>query len=104
MIHPSTKLTALPLVALTAMVVGCGELRIASPLPDALLGRAYEATIEVPGARPPLTVRLAGGELPGGLSLDPDGRIHGTAMGHGEFPSKGLRPHVLMRLAGPNSI
>lgn len=47
-------------------------------LPNAGLGRAYAKTVRAEGGLPPYVFDLLQGELPGGLTLDDDGRISGT--------------------------
>ncbi|NJK89230.1 MAG: hypothetical protein HC923_07370 [Myxococcales bacterium] len=49
------------------------------PLPEAIVGRPYEATVRAAGGTEPYRYDLSTGELPGGLLLQMDGRIVGTA-------------------------
>lgn len=48
-------------------------------LPDATVGKAYSATVQAFGGMPPYEWAIVEGDLPDGLSLDPDtGEIYGT--------------------------
>ncbi|HYE07344.1 MAG TPA: putative Ig domain-containing protein [Planctomycetota bacterium] len=62
--------------------------RLTTPdLPCGLVGKPYEAQLEVSGGRPPYRFEVVDGQLPPGLELDADGRISGTPTerGDGEF-------------------
>jgi streptogramin lyase len=65
---------------LTIAITGGGVLTITTTtLPNGEIGQPYLATLSATGGTAPLTWRLAGGRLPGGLSLDAAaGQISGT--------------------------
>lgn len=57
----------------------------ACPLPNAIVGRPYEAQFTPNGGLPPYTWSLAAGALPSGLALAPNGAVRGTPTAAGEF-------------------
>ena len=52
-------------------------------LPDAEQGMPYDQMLEASGGTPPFSWRVAEGQLPLGLSLDPSGQLSGTALEQG---------------------
>lgn len=56
------------------------------PLPNAIVGRTYEAQFTPNGGVPPYTWSLAAGALPAGLALAPTGGVRGTPTAAGDFP------------------
>src|SRR5262249_30501652 len=63
---------------------GPDPLQLRSPvvdLPRARSGRFYEHTLDAWGGAPPRSFERVSGELPEGLALESDGRIHGTTSG-----------------------
>ncbi|MGH9723300.1 MAG: putative Ig domain-containing protein, partial [Bryobacteraceae bacterium] len=56
-----------------------------SPLPPAGVGATYNATVRATGGTPPYRFSLAGGAMPPGLLLNPDGTIIGAATEPGTF-------------------
>ncbi|MFO0974149.1 MAG: putative Ig domain-containing protein [Phycisphaerae bacterium] len=56
-----------------------------SPLPSGSAGVAYAQTIAASGGTPPYAFAVAGGALPAGLSLQPDGNLIGSPSACGPF-------------------
>ena len=56
------------------------------PLPNAIVGRTYEAQFTPNGGSPPYVWGLATGALPAGLALTPTGAVRGTPTSAGDFP------------------
>jgi hypothetical protein len=54
------------------------SITIHSTYPYGRVGIAYEAALEIRGGVPPYTVEVIEGQIPPGLVLERDGRIHGT--------------------------
>ncbi len=57
----------------------------ASSLPDGTLGIAYSQNISASGGQGQYTYQVAGGALPGGLSLNSSGRLFGNPTQTGQF-------------------
>ncbi len=57
----------------------------AAPLPDATGGVGYSQSLQASGVGAPLGYAVVSGALPGGMQLDPDGRLWGTATAAGSF-------------------
>jgi len=55
------------------------------PLPDAVVGQAYNFTFKSNGGLTPVTWSVTSGSLPAGLTLSPSGTISGTATTGGSF-------------------
>jgi hypothetical protein len=70
-----------------ALTVDAPALRIATacPLPPAKLGTPYSQPLEVAGGLRPIRFSAIG-RLPGGLTLNEDGRLEGSAIEKGVFP------------------
>ena len=54
-------------------------------LPDATVGENYSAYFEATGGKKPYSWRLVGGSVPRGISIEPDGLVHGTPLDAGSF-------------------
>ncbi len=57
----------------------------ATQLPDLLLGAQYLATLTGQGGTPPYTFSIAGGFLPPGIALSPNGTLSGVPVSQGVF-------------------
>jgi hypothetical protein len=71
----------------------------ACPLPPAMTGKPYSATLSATGGASPLTWSIAG-SLPSGLTLSPDGAISGTPLAAGPFLFRVLVADAQGRQAG----
>ncbi len=56
-----------------------------SGFPDGWMNKAYEQTITASGGVPPYSFSVAGGALPPGLTLSPEGKVTGTPTDFGLF-------------------
>ncbi|HUR08669.1 MAG TPA: putative Ig domain-containing protein, partial [Nonomuraea sp.] len=59
---------------------------ITASLPDAVVGRAYNVTLQGADGAPPYTWAVATGSLPSGMSLSASGVLSGTPSAGGSFP------------------
>jgi hypothetical protein len=59
---------------------------VVTGLPSAATGVMYEMALRAEGGLSPHTWSLAGGNLPPGMALDPDGTVRGTTIVPGMFP------------------
>ena len=73
------------LLAYALTIAAAPTITTTSPLPAGTFGSTYNQTLLATGGTPGYTFALAGGALPGGLSLAANGDITGTASATGVF-------------------
>nr|AHZ45572.1 VCBS [uncultured bacterium] len=71
--------------SVTIAVTGGGVRFLTDQLPDARAGKRYSEYLQAEDGAGPYTFAIAGGALPPGLTLEPDGRISGIAMTAGTY-------------------
>lgn len=76
--------TSTPSPAPAAPPLGAGT----TALPTPTLGTAYAATLRASGGVEPHSWTVASGQLPPGLNLQTDGRLHGTPAAPGQFSAR----------------
>ncbi len=74
-----------PAANLSITIVSALTITTTSPLPAGVVNVAYSQTLQATGGTAPYTWTLAGGSLPGGLSLASNGAITGTPTASGSF-------------------
>jgi hypothetical protein len=68
------------------LVAPVGSLGLApTNLPDAVVGTAYDQTLQTTGGTPPYTFSVHSGALPTGLALAPTGAVSGVPTAAGDF-------------------
>lgn len=71
--------------ALTLTLSSLNPMILTSTVPRGRVDQVYDATVGAEGGEPPYTFSLAGGMLPGGVTLANDGKLSGTPMQAGDF-------------------